>query len=141
METVTFNSKMTPFFSLGESTRRERIASLRKAFNFIAGDDQELFTEYLLEKTQFGKLEIIPIIYKKMSLKFLENLKTLMQNTSKKHLPALRSLITSKYTLNELNELGFHINKNEYDYSKKIKKINKIHINKNEKKIKTLQKK
>ena len=118
MESVNFTSTMLTFFSLAASTKRERIAMLKKAFLFVAGDDLAMFAEHFLTATEFGKTNFLPLTQNTKADEFLENLKELMQNSPSKHLPALRSLVTSSYSLSELLNLGFKMTKNEYTYSK-----------------------
>ena len=107
MESVHFTSTMLPFFSLAASTKRERIAMLKKAFLFVAGDDLKSFIKYFFNMTEFGKTEFLPNNQDKKTLEIIENLKFLMKNYPQKHLPALRSLFTSSYSLSEINNLGF----------------------------------
>lgn len=121
MESVSFSSGMTPFFSLGASTQRERIAMLKKAFLYVAGGDLSSFLLHFTEKTEFGKKEILPIIKDAKSTQVLENIKDLMKSSPQKHLPSLRSLVSDSYSLRELLDMGFKMTKNEYTYSKKIK--------------------
>ena len=121
MESVHFTSAMSPFFSLAASTKRERIAMLKKAFLFVAGDDLKIFIKYFLNMTEFGKTEFLPNIQDEKALEIIENLKILMKNSPQKHLPALRSLVTSSYSLSELNNLGFNMTKSKFEYSKEIK--------------------
>ena len=130
MESVNFTSTMLPFFSLAASTKRERIAMLKKAFFFVAGDDLKSFIKYFLNMTEFGKPEFLPNIQDEKALEIIENLKILMKNSPQKHLPDLRSLVTSSYSLSELNNLGFNMTKSEFEYSKKIKNNKKITLNK-----------
>ena len=121
---------MLPFFSLGASTKRERIAMLKKAFLFVAGDNIDKFIKHFLTTTEFGKSKFLPITQNEKAHEFLENLKELMINSPPNHLPALRSLVTSSYSFKELLDLGFKITKNEYTYSKKIKNTKKQHYTK-----------
>lgn len=127
MTSVQFTSQMTPFFSLGASTKRERIAMLKKAFHFVAGDNINEFINHFLNTTEFGKSFFLPAIENNKTDEFIKSLKELMLNSPPKHLPALRSLVTSSYSLKELLALGFNITKNEYTYSKKIKTSKKQH--------------
>ena len=121
---------MLPFFSLAASTKRERIAIFKKAFFFVAGDDLKSFIKYFLNMTEFGKTKFLPNIQDEKALEIIENLKILMKNSPQKHLPALRSLVISSYSLSELNNLGFNMTKSEFEYSKKIKNNKKITLNK-----------
>ena len=138
MESVNFTSTMLPFFSLAASTKRERIAMLKKAFLFVAGDDLAMFAEHFLTATEFRKINFLPLIKNNKADEFLENLKELMQNSPSKYLPALRSLVTSSYSLSELLNLGFKMTKNEYTYSKKIKMQKKTTLNKTNKNLKNV---
>ena len=61
-----------------------------------------------------------------------------MQNSPSMHLPALRSLVTSSYSLSELLNLGFKMIKNEHTYSKKIKMQKKTTLNKTNKDLKNV---
>ena len=88
MESVSFNSAMLPFFSLGPSTKRERIAMLKKAFSFVAGENLEEFVHHFLTSTEFGKSKFLPSTQNIKAHNFLENLKELMKNSPSKHLPA-----------------------------------------------------
>lgn len=133
MDSVKFTSSMLPFFSLRPSTKRERIAMLKKAFHFVAGEQLEDFINHFLTSTEFGKSSFLPIINNNKMDKYLESLKELMLNSPSKHLPALRSLITSSYSLKELLDLGFSMTKNEYTYSKKIKNKKQATLNKKNK--------
>ena len=119
MKSVHFTSTMLPFFSLAASTKRERIAMLKKVFLFVASDDINNFIKYFLNMTEFGKTEFLPNIQDEKALEIIENLKILMINSPQKHLPALRSLVTSSYSLSELNNLGFNMTKIKFEYSKK----------------------
>ena len=118
---------MLPFFSLAASTKRERITMLKKAFLFVASDDLNSFIKYFLNMTEFGKTNFLPITQNTKADEFLENLNKLMQNSPSKHLPSLRSLVTSSYSLSEFLNLGFKMTRNEYTYSKKIKCKKKLH--------------
>lgn len=138
MTSVQFTSQMTPFFSLGASTKRERIAMLKKAFHFVAGDNINEFINHFLNTTEFGKSFFLPAIENNKTDEFIKSLKELMLNSPPKHLPALRSLVTSSYSLKELLALGFNITKNEYTYSKKIKTSKKATLNKQNKSNKNL---
>ena len=128
MDSIEFTSGMAPFFSLGASTKWERIAMLKKAFIFVAGDNLNDFIKHFLTATKFGRNYFLPAAQSTKSDDFLENLKELILSSPSKHLPALRSLVTSNYSLKELNNLGFDMTKNEYTYSKKIKNIKKSYI-------------
>ena len=75
MESVHFTSAMLPFFSLAASTKRERIAILKKAFLFVAGVDLKSFIKYSLNMTEFGKNEFLPNIQDEKALEIIENLK------------------------------------------------------------------
>lgn len=121
---------MLPFFSLGASTKRERIAMLKKAFLFIAGDDLDNFIKHFLTQTEFGKAQFLPTIQNQKGNEFIENLKDLMKSSPQKHLPALQSLVTSSYSLKELNDMGFNITKSEFEYSRKINKNKNVSLNK-----------
>ena len=123
MESVHFTSTMSPFFSLAASTKRERIAMLKKAFLFVASDDLNNFIKYFLNMTGFGNPKFLPNIQNEKAFEIIENLKILMKNSPQKHLPALRSLVISSYSLSELNNLGFNMTKSEFENSKKSKKI------------------
>lgn len=125
MSTVTFKSSMNSFFSLGASTQRERINSLKQAFEFIAKDDISSFVKYFLFSTNFGKETFLPIINEKFNFAILQNIKDLMESSPRKHLPALRSLITGQYSLAQLEAFGISMTRNEYTYSRKIKNQNK----------------
>ena len=116
---------MLPFFSLSPSTKRERISMLRKAFIFVAGDNFNEFIKHFLTMIEFGK-KFLPIAQNQKNLEILENLKALMQNSPPKHLPALCSLVTSNYSLKDLNFMGFNMTKSEFEYSRKIKKQKKL---------------
>ena len=130
MESVNFTSTMLPFFSLAASTKKERIAMLKKAFIFVAGDDLAMFDKHFLTATEFGKHNFLPLTKNTKADEFIGNLKELMQNPPSKHLIALRYLVTSSYSLSELINIGFKITKNEYKYSKKLKcKKNKTREN------------
>ena len=122
MEPVTFGPQMTLFFSLSPSSQRERIAKLKTAFHYIAGENLSDFIEHLLKKTAFGRTNFLQIHQKDRNFELIDNLKSLMKSSPAKHLPALCSLVTPIYSLKELEDLGFHMTKNEYTYSKKIKK-------------------
>ena len=91
--------------------------------------------------TEFGKTEFLTNIQDEKALEIIENLKILMINSPQKHLPALRSLVTSSYSLSELNNLGFNMTKSKFEYSnKKIKDNKKITLNKNTNKNYSLKK-
>ena len=122
MESVNFTSTMQPFFSLGASTKRERIAMLKKAFSFVAGDDLNAFINHFLTQTAFGRTEFLPVIQNQKLNGIIDNLKDLLKSSPQKHLPALRSLVTSSYSLQELIDMGFNITKSEFEYSRKINK-------------------
>lgn len=131
MESVTFTPEMTQFFSLGASTKRERISMLKKAFIFTAGNNLNGFIEHFLTSTNFGKNMFLPVTQRIKADEFLANLKDLMSNSPPKNLPALRSLVTSSYSLKELLDNGFEMTKSEYSYSKKIKNLKKVTLQKN----------
>lgn len=111
---------MNSFFLLGASTQRERISSLKKAFDFIAKEDISLFVKHLIFSTNFGKDTFLPVINEQFNSAILMNIKDLMESSPTKHLPALRSLIAGQYSLAHLQALGFSMTRNEYNYSKKI---------------------
>lgn len=129
MSAITFTSNMSSFFSLGASTQRERIASLKKAFEFIAKDEVANFIKHLIFSTKFGNDAFLPIINENMNSEILQNIKGLMESSPKKHLPALRSLITGQYSLAQLEALGIHMTRNEYTYSRKLQAQKKSSLN------------
>ncbi|KAJ9083418.1 hypothetical protein DSO57_1034866 [Entomophthora muscae] len=130
MESVNFTSAMKPFSSLGASTKRERIAMLKKAFLFISGGNLNSFINHFLTQTEFGKTEFIPLIQNQKLNGIIDNLKDLLKSAPQKHLTALRSLVTSSYSLKELTDMGFNITKSEFEYSRKINKNKNVSLNK-----------
>lgn len=129
MSSITFTQTMTPFFSLSASTQRERIASLKKAFQFIAGENLQKFIEHFLVSTNFGKENFLPVAKNNSSNILLENIRDLLENSPSKHRPALQSLVTSQFSLDKLLGLGFNMTQNEYYYSRKIQKQRKATLN------------
>lgn len=81
MTSVQFTSQMTPFFSLGASTKRERIAMLKKAFHFVAGDNINEFINHFLNTTEFGKSFFLPAIENNKTYEFIKSLNELMLNS------------------------------------------------------------
>lgn len=130
MESVNFTSATKPFSSLGASTKRERIAMLKKAFLFVSGGNLNSFIKHFLTQTEFGKTEFIPLIQNQKLNGIIDNLKDLLKSAPQKHLPALRSLVTSSYSLKELTDMGFNITKSEFEYSRKINKNKNVSLNK-----------
>ena len=81
MSAINFTSNMSSFFSLGASTQREHIASLKKAFEFIAKDEVANFIKHLLFSTKFGNDAFLPVINEDMNSEILQNIKGLINNT------------------------------------------------------------
>ncbi|KAJ9059201.1 hypothetical protein DSO57_1005123 [Entomophthora muscae] len=74
------------YSALGASTKRERIAMLKKAFLFVSGGNLYSFINHFLTQTEFEKTELLPAVQNKELNGILENLKDLLESSPQKHL-------------------------------------------------------